>query len=250
MAAWPRAAHQKWWGGVRKSLFSRSWCAAGPLFYHERFQEEGFLWLVYVKPETQAPQLLNSSHYAPIGAARPHRGNASCIHQRCLENSLQTEQSVALVTQPMGLIGRWLLLVCWDKCISVWVEGEVGGVFKAACWERERQRERRRRRGLGRTGLRWQEVWISQRIGFALHHRAGAEVESWCVLWLVFASRMTVSLQTDYGWFCDPFLNFCFVLVSLFLMKLWILGALSCAVDVLNKQYNYYLFLCCCCIIQ
>lgn len=28
------------------------------------------------------------------------------------ENSLQTEQSVAPVTQPTRLIGRWLLLVC------------------------------------------------------------------------------------------------------------------------------------------
>ncbi len=133
----------------------------------------------------------------------------------------------------------WLGVGCsWSAEISAfqlgWREKWVGS---------SRQRvERERRRGLERTGVVWQEGWISQRIGFTLHHRAGAEVESWCVLWLV-------SFQTDYGWFCDPFLNFCFVLVSLFLMKLWILGDWSCAVYVLNKQYNYYLFTSCSCII-
>ncbi len=203
------------------------------------FQEEGFLRLFM---SSQKHKLLNSSHHAPSGAARPHRGNGSCIHERCLENSLQTEQSVALVMQPMGLIGRWLLLVCWDKCISVGVEREVGGVFKAAC--RERETTRTGENGSGMTG----------RLDLSAY-RIYSSSQSWswggilvCIV-ACFASKMTVSFQTDCGWFCDPFLNFCFVLVSLFLMKLWILGDWSCAVYVLNKQYNYYLFTSCCCII-
>lgn len=209
MAARPCAAHQKWWGGVRKSLFSRPWCAVWPLFYHERFSRGGLPQAVYVKPETQAPQLLNSSHHAPSRAARPHRGNGSCIHERCLENSLQTEQSVALVMQPMGLIGRWLLLVCWDKCISVGVEREVGGVFKAAC--RERETTRTGENGSGMTG----------RLDLSAY-RIYSSSQSWswggilvCIV-ACFVSKMTVSFQTDYSWFCKPFLNFCFVLVSLF----------------------------------
>ncbi|KAL1266784.1 hypothetical protein QQF64_002459 [Cirrhinus molitorella] len=72
-------------------------------------QEDGFLRLFM---SSQKHKLPSSSHHAPSRAARPHRGNGSRIHQRCLENSLQTEQSVALVTQPTGLIGRWLFLVC------------------------------------------------------------------------------------------------------------------------------------------
>lgn len=118
---------------------------------------------------------------------------------RAVENSLQTEQSVAPVTQPTRLIGRWLLLVCWDKCFSVWVEREVGGVFKTAC----RERERERLCGLGRMGEGWQEVWISQR-------RISSSSQSWswggilvCIV-ACFASKMTLSFQTNYG--CVNFL--------------------------------------------
>ncbi len=244
MAAWPRAAHQKWLGGVRKSLFSRSWCAAWPLFYHERFQEEGFLWLFMSSQKHKLP----SSSTPHIMLPAEQQGLTEVMNPVSISVAwrIHFRRSRAL---PWWR-NRWVWLgvgCCWSAEISAfqfgWREKWVGS-------SRQRvERERERDEYWGRTGLGWQELWISQRIGFALHHRAGAEGESWCVLWLVFASRMTVFLQTDYGWFCDPFFNFCFVLVSLFLKKLCILGALSCAVYVLNKQYSYYLVTYCSCII-
>lgn len=102
----------------------------------------------------------------------------------------------------------WLGVGCsWSAEISAfqfgWREKWVGSSRQHAGKER--------RRGLRRTGVGWQEVWISQR-------RISSSSQSWswggilvCIV-ACFASKMTLSFPTNHGWFCNPFLYFFFFL--------------------------------------
>lgn len=205
MAARPRAAHQKWWGGVRKSLFSRPWCAAWPLFYHEIFSRGGLPQAVYISQKHKLP----SSSTPHIMLPAEQQGLTEVMDPVSISVAwrIRFRRSRALPWWRNRWV--WLGVGCsWSAEISAfqfgWREKWVGSSRQHV--------ERERRRGLWRTGVGWQDVWISQRIVFPFI----TELEPWCVLWLVLPPEWLFPFQTDYGWFCDPFLNFCFVLVSLF----------------------------------
>jgi len=92
-------------------LFSGTWGAAWPLFKQERSSRGGLPQAVYVKQKHKLPR--SSAHHIalpvePEGLAKV----MDPVSISTVENSLQAEQSVALVMQPTRLIGRWLLLVC------------------------------------------------------------------------------------------------------------------------------------------